>query len=72
MFKKDSYHSIKDTRKLLDIYTFVDFAIFHKTILHEDEIDCLYSLIKTINIRDSNIKKCVEIIQNLLYLLRSK
>lgn len=64
MFSESLYSEIPVTRKLIDVYTFADFAFFHKTELTQYELTCLNTIVSSITSENNYIKDAIAIVNN--------
>ena len=66
MFQGEDYDNIPIARRIIDVYTFIDFASFHKTKIPQKEIRCLKKVINNIPISDIYIEESLKIINDYL------
>lgn len=66
MFRKKDYDNIAVARRIIDIYTFIDFVSFHETRISQEEIQCLNNVINNIPIIDTYIEKSLRIVNDYL------
>lgn len=64
MFQKRDYENISAARRIIDVYTFIDFVLFHKTKIPQEEIWCLKNVINNIPVSDIYIEKSLKIVNN--------
>lgn len=48
MFQRNDYGDLAETRRLIDVYTFLDFSLFHETILSDEDESVLKDTIKSV------------------------
>lgn len=66
MFRKKDYDDIPAARRIIDVYTYIDFASFHKSQLSQEEIQSLKNVINSIPISDTYIEKSLKIVNDYL------
>ncbi len=66
MFQKKDYDNIPAARRIIDVYTFIDFALFHKTKIPQEEIRCIKNVINNIPISDIYIEESIQIVNDCL------
>lgn len=66
MFQGKDYDNIPVARRIIDVYTFIDFASFHKSKIPQEEIRCLKNVINNIPMSDIYIEKSLKIINDYL------
>ena len=66
MFQQKDYDNISAARRIIDLYTFIDFAAFHKTKISQEEIRCLRNVINNIPTNDIYIEESLKIINEYL------
>lgn len=66
MFRKKDYKNIPAARKIIDVYTYIDFVSFHKSQLSQEEIQCLKNVIDSVPISDVYIEESLKIVNDYL------